>query len=413
MSELLALPQPGALGQDGAEDAPPLVLLAAPDAVERLLALAHAQLGMEVALISEFTEDRQVVRIVSGDAEAFDIQIGGSAQLFDTYCWSMVNGYLPPVIPDARADARARHLEVTWGASIGSYIGVPIRFSNGRIYGTLCCLSHSANPSLRERDADFMTILAGLIGHHLESDWLTRMRRLKTVERIRGVLEDGGIGVVFRPIFDLRSLSIAGYEAVTRFHSGGSPDRWLAEAAEIGLRQDLERAAIQVAMAHLLDLPERAFLWVNVSTSAIGSSTGRATIESVGADRIIVALSPTDPDDEPGLIEAVRGLRAQGVRLAIDHAGSGSASMANVFRLQPDVLRLHAGAPRGIDADPAQREVVSFVARVGSEVGAVIVAEGIETRHTLEVLQDLGVAYGQGYALAPPLSIEDLARERR
>jgi EAL domain-containing protein (putative c-di-GMP-specific phosphodiesterase class I) len=411
MSELLTLPQPGAVREDGAEDAPPLVLLPAPDTVERLLSLAHTQLGMEVALISEFTEDRQIIRIVSGDAEAFGLQIGASAQLFATYCWSMVNGHLPRVIPDARADVRARHLEVTWEASIGSYIGVPIRFSDGRIYGTLCCLSHSANQSLRERDADFMTILSGMIGHHLETDWIARTRRLKTVERIRGVLEEGGIGVVFRPIFDLRSLSIVGYEALTRFQSGGSPDRWFAEAAEIGLRQDLERAAIQVAMAHLLDLPERAFLWVNLSHSAIGSPTARAMIESVRADRIIVAVCPTDPDDEPGLMEAVRDLRAQGLRLAIDHAGSGSAALANVFRLQPDVLRLHAGAPRATDADPAQREVVSFVARVGSEVGAVIVAEGIETRHTLEVLRDLGVAYGQGYALAPPLSLEDLARE--
>ena len=411
MSEFLTLPQPGAVGDDAAEDAPPLVLLPAPDAVERLLALAHAQLGMEVALISEFAEDQQLVRIVAGDAAAFGLQVGGSAQLLDTYCWSMVNGYLPRVIPDARADVRARHLEVTWGASIGSYIGVPIRFSDGRIYGSLCCLSHSANPSLRERDDDFMTILAGMIGHHLETDWVARTRRLKTVERIRGVLEEGGIGVVFRPILDLRSLFIVGYEALTRFHSGGSPDRWFAEAAEIGLRQDLERAAIQVVMAHVADLPERAFLWVNLSCSAIGSPAARAMIEADRADRIIVALSPAEPDVEPGLIEAVRGLRAQGLRLAVDHTGSGSAALANVFRLQPDVLRLHAEAPRGIDADPAQRGMVSFVARVGSEVGAVIVAEGIETRHTLEVLQDLGVAYGQGYALAPPLSLEDLARE--
>jgi EAL domain-containing protein (putative c-di-GMP-specific phosphodiesterase class I) len=413
MSELLILPQQGAVGENGAKSAPPLVLLPAPDTVERLLALAHTQLGMEVALISEFTKDRQIVRVVSGDADAFGLQIGGSAQLFDTYCWSMVNGHLPRVIPDARADVRARHLEVTWEASIGSYIGVPVRFSDGRIYGTLCCLSHSANPSLRERDADFMTILSGLIGHHLEADWVARTRRLKAVERIRGVLEDGGIGVVFRPIFDLRSLSIVGYEALTRFHSGGSPDRWFAEAAEIGLRQDLERAAIQVTMAHLLDLPQRAFLWVNVSANLIGSPTARAMVESVGADRIIVALSQTDPNDEPGLMETVLGFRAQGIRLAIDYAGSGSASLANVFRLQPDVLRLHAGAPRGIDADPAQRELVSFVARVGSEIGAVIVAEGIETRHTLEVLRGLGVAYGQGYALAPPLSLEDLAGERQ
>jgi EAL domain-containing protein (putative c-di-GMP-specific phosphodiesterase class I) len=56
--------------------------------------------------------------------------------------------------------------------------------------------------------------------------------------------------------------------------------------------------------------------------------------------------------------------------------------------------------------------VVSFLVRLGSEVGAVILAQGIETRETLNLLRDLGVAYGQGHALAPPLSFDDLVRER-
>jgi EAL domain-containing protein (putative c-di-GMP-specific phosphodiesterase class I) len=413
MSEFLALSQPGAVGEDGAANAPPLVLLPAPGAVERLLALAHTQLGMEVALVSEFTQDRQVVRIMAGDSQAFGLQIGGSAPLFDTYCWNVVRGYLPRVIPDARADVRARDLEVTWEGDIGSYIGVPIRFSDGRIHGSLCCLSHSANPSLRERDADFMIMLAGLIAQELETECAARTRRLETIERIRGVLERGGLGVVFRPIFDLGSLSIVGYEALTRFEDGGSPEEWFAEAADIGLGPDLERAAIQVAIAHLIDLPERAFLWVNLSSSAMGSSTVSDMIGAVGPNRIIVALRPTDPDDEPRLQEAVRDLRASGFRVAIDPMGSsGSASLGGICRLQPDVLRLNAAAVRAIDADPSQRDVISFLMQFGAEMGAVLVAEGIETRRTLDVLRDLGVAYGQGYALAPPLTLADLAHER-
>jgi EAL domain-containing protein (putative c-di-GMP-specific phosphodiesterase class I) len=412
MSELLALPQPGAVGKDGAENAPPLVLLPAPDAIERLLALAHTQLGMEVALVSEFTQDHQVVRIVAGDPQAFGLQIGGSAPLFDTYCRSVVSGYLPRVIPDARADGRARDLEVTWEAGIGSYIGVPIRFSDGRIYGSLCCLSHSANPSLRERDADFMTMLAGLIGQEFETEWDARARRLETVNRVRGILERGGLGVVFRPIFDLCSLSIVAYEALTRFEDGGSPERWFAEAADIGLGSDLERAATQAAMAHLIDLPERSFLWMNLSSSAMGASTVRDMVSAVTANRLIVALPPTDPDDEPRLKEALRDLRASGLRVAIDCVGTGAASLAGICRLQPDVLRLDATAVPSIESNPSLRDVISFLVRFGSEIGAVMVADGIETRRILGVLRDLGVAYGQGYALAPPLTLDDLAHER-
>jgi GAF domain-containing protein len=145
MSETLILPPPSAMGESDT-DGPPLFLLPARDSVERLLALARMHLGMEVAIVSEFTGDEQVLRHLEGDPEAFGLQIGAGAPLSDTYCWRVANGHLPPVIPDARADVRVRDLEVTWEADIGSYIGAPIRFSDGRLYGSVCCLSHSASP---------------------------------------------------------------------------------------------------------------------------------------------------------------------------------------------------------------------------------------------------------------------------
>ena len=411
MSEILILPPPSAVGESDT-DGPPLLLLPPRDSVERLLALARMHFGMEVAIVSEFIREEQVHRHLEGDPEAFGLQIGAGARLSDTYGWRVANGHLPPVIPDARADVRARNLEVTWQADIGSSIGAPIRFSDGRLYGSVCCLSHSANPSLRDRDAEFMTMLAALIGRELEAEWAAHRKRLETFGRIRQVLERGGLGVAFRPIFDLDSLAIVGYEALPRFEEGGSPKRWFADAEEIGLGADLERAAIQVSLAHLGDLPRSAFNWLSLSLRAIMSSTIRDLLAEAPGDRTIVGLAPVVQDGDPGLVEAAHDLRARGLRLAVDRVGGEPTALSDIYRLRPDVLRLDAGAVRGIDADPPQRDVVSFLVRLGSEFGAVIVAEGIETRETLTVLRDLGVPYGQGDALAPPLSLDDLAHER-
>jgi EAL domain-containing protein (putative c-di-GMP-specific phosphodiesterase class I) len=411
MSEILTLPPPSAI-RESDTDGSPFVLLPARDSMERLLALARTHLGMEVVIVSEFTGEEQVLRHLEGDPEAFGLQTGAGARLSDTYCWRVANGHLPPVIPDARADIRVRDLEVTWEADIGSYIGAPIRFSDGRVYGSVCCLSHSANPSLRDRDAEFMTVLAALIGLELEAAWFAHQKRLEMFGRIREVLERGGIGVAFRPIFDLDSLAIVGYEALPRFEEGGSPDRWFADADEIGLGADLERAAIQVSLAHLGDLSRGAYHWVRLSLRAMGSSTIRDMLTEAPGDRTIVGLPPNWPAGNPGLVEAADDLRARGLRVAFDLVGGETTALSDIYRFQPDVLRLDAGAVRGIDADPPQRDVVSFLVRLGSEVGAAIVAEGIETRETLSVLRDLGVAYGQGYALAPPLSLDDLAHGR-
>ncbi|HEV2768831.1 MAG TPA: diguanylate cyclase [Solirubrobacteraceae bacterium] len=140
------------------------------DRVSRVLAAARAQLGMEIAYFSEFADGEQVIRRVEGDAESFGLEPGAGIALEDTYCQRVVDGQLPSIIRDTQADPRVSSLDVTSDASLGAYVGVPVRLSDGRLYGTLCCASHSAAPALAERDVEFMHVLARLLGEQLESD---------------------------------------------------------------------------------------------------------------------------------------------------------------------------------------------------------------------------------------------------
>ncbi len=61
-------------------------------------------------------------------------------------------------------------------------MGVPIRFSDGSLYGTLCALSHSPDPSLRERDARFVAVLARLVADQIERE---RARLREAEARVR------------------------------------------------------------------------------------------------------------------------------------------------------------------------------------------------------------------------------------
>jgi signal transduction histidine kinase len=141
-----------------------------PETIERVLEAAREELGMEVAFLSEFVEQRMVFRKLVGEAESFGWKEGKSIALDDTYCRLLLEGHLPNVIPDAKADGRVKFLEVTGKADIGSYVGVPIRFSDGTLYGTLCILSHSPEPSLQERDARFIRVLARLVAEQIERE---------------------------------------------------------------------------------------------------------------------------------------------------------------------------------------------------------------------------------------------------
>jgi GAF domain-containing protein len=107
---------------------------------------------------------------------------GESIPLDNTFCRLLLAERLPNLIPDTKNDARVKDLEVTGAAGIGSYVGIPVRFSDGRLYGTLCTLSHSPNPSLRERDTQFMRVLARTVGEYLEREELQMQRRRLEIE---------------------------------------------------------------------------------------------------------------------------------------------------------------------------------------------------------------------------------------
>jgi hypothetical protein len=92
----------------------------APDTLKRALAAAKEELGMDVAFVSEFTEERMVFRELVGDGESFGWRVSDSLPLHNTYCRLLMAGHLPNLIPDARNDVRVKDLEVTGAAGIGS-----------------------------------------------------------------------------------------------------------------------------------------------------------------------------------------------------------------------------------------------------------------------------------------------------
>ena len=110
------------------------------------------------------------------------------------------------------------------------------------------------------------------------------------------------------------------------------------------------------------------------------------------------------------LRRAIDELRAKGIRLAIDDAGSGYSSLQHILHLNPDIIKLDMALTRSVDIDPARRALASALIFFGHETGCVIVAEGIETQAELDTLRVLGVPRGQGYFLGHPMALPDVQR---
>ena len=93
------------------------------------------------------------------------------------------------------------------------------------------------------------------------------------------------------------------------------------------------------------------------------------------------------------------------MRLAIDDAGAGYATFRHVLRLRPDIIKMDHSITQHINEDPGRLALAAALVIFAGEIGAVLVAEGIETAGELAALQRAGVTRAQGFALGRPQSL--------
>ena len=223
--------------------------------------------------------------------------------------------------------------------------------------------------------------------------------------RIKRALCTDALRAVFQPIADLGTGGIVGVEALARFHitPRQPPNEWFAEAADIGFGVELELAAINRALEELPKLAPTQFLALNASPATAASGALKSCLAGVPGERLVLELTEhTRFDDYTTLVPALDALRARGVRIAVDDAGAGYSGLQHVLQLCPDILKLDLELTHGIDTDPARHALATALVGFAETIGAVLIAEGIETAGELAVLRRLGVSWGQGFHLARP-----------
>ncbi len=225
-------------------------------------------------------------------------------------------------------------------------------------------------------------------------------------EEILGILRDGGPDMAFQPVVALADGATAGVESLARFTTTlplRPPDHWFGVARSCGLGLELELASLSNALSRLGSIPEDVFLSVNLSPTVLTTDSCEELLSGSPLDRIVVEITEHDAImDYTAVIDALARLRDSGARVAVDDAGAGYASLRHVMKLQPDFIKLDIDLTRGVHRDPVRRAVVTALVRFAEELGAGVVAEGIETTDELQALRRLGVSHGQGFLLMRP-----------
>lgn len=367
---------------------------------------------MDVAFVSEFANGRRYFRYVDGSGDELPIRVGGSDPLEEGYCQRVVDGRIPELMPDAAAIPEAAALPVTKALPVGAHMSVPIRLSDGRVYGTFCCFSHLPDHSLNDRDLQMMRAFAEMTGHALEADLTLRRDQEEKAERIRRVFEQDQLSVVFQPIFNVESGRAVAAEALARFSGAPhrAPDIWFAEAAEIGMDADLEMLSIRKALAQLPLLPEDMYMTFNVSPPTVVSGKLRGVLRGMPLERLGLEITEHALiSDYDSIKRVLQPLRKRGLRLAVDDAGAGYSSLRHILNLKPDLIKLDLGLIRSIDRDADRRALASALIAFSRQTGSRIVAEGVETAQELSALRKLGVEKAQGYLLGRPMPLPEAA----
>jgi EAL domain-containing protein (putative c-di-GMP-specific phosphodiesterase class I) len=374
--------------------------------LDRIVDLAHRHLGLDLVYVAELTVDHLLFRAVAGDTDSFRVTLDGGGPSDGTFSRLLVEGKIPAVIPNAPADVRVANLPTTKIVGIGAFIGVPLRFSDGTLYGTLCGIDHDPDPTLGERDVRFMTMLGELIADDL--DELFRQDQLRVA--LLNLIETEDIEIAYQPIVEIETGDCLGVEALARFpHAFGPPDHLFAQADGIGLGLELERLAIQQAWYALERLSPQQFLAINVSPESL-LELGRGAQEhsDLPLGQLVVEITEqTVVQCYENLRGVIDPLRAEGMRISVDDAGAGYASLHHIVELKPDFIKIDRSLVYGLADDHALRVAVSAFVRLAQDLGATVIAEGVEGLRDLATLSDLGVNAAQGYLLGKPSTRPD------
>lgn len=222
--------------------------------------------------------------------------------------------------------------------------------------------------------------------------------------QVRELISSGTVRVALQAVVELQSGAVVGYEALARMGSRTPTDRWFRAASRCGLAEALERVTLGAALEQVDRVEPGAFLAINLSPAALSDGVVMSLLRRAPLARLVVEVTEHEAvADYPEARAVLDELRSRGARVAVDDTGAGFASLQHVLLLQPDLIKLDISLTRDVCTDRRAFALVAALTAFADEVGAIVLAEGVETQEQVDVLTAIGVQMGQGWHLGLPV----------
>lgn len=219
----------------------------------------------------------------------------------------------------------------------------------------------------------------------------------------RATLDQSALKVAFQPIVDFATGDIFAFEALVRpeLEPVRSPPNLFRAAVEEGICGPLGRAIRSLAVEGCSHAP----LFLNIHPDEFGDRFLVRTDDPLfeHAPGVYLEVTESVPLSHYEMCHSVlKEIRHRGIFLAVDDLGAGFSNLKYIADLAPEIVKLDRDLISSLHEAPRLVKLVRAMVRLCEDLGAKVVAEGIETREEFLTLRDLGTHYAQGYFLARP-----------
>lgn len=233
-----------------------------------------------------------------------------------------------------------------------------------------------------------------------------------TAEMVREIIEKKDIIVEFQPIYSLNTKKYIGLEALSRGLYNGeivSPYFLFEYAKKDENVLTLDRICREKAMRAFSAESSAPSLFINFETSVLNgltSGTGEilrtAAENHISPQNIVIELNESRVKDSYNLMMFVDFYRSKGFLIALDNVSAGLDTLNRIMLINPDIIKIDRAIVSQIENNKYNQEVFRSIINTAKQIGAMTVAEGVETVDEVITCMILGVDYFQGFYFQKP-----------
>ena len=284
--------------------------------------------------------------------------------------------------------------------------------------GIALSIEHGESPDQLMRNADHALYRAKKAGRKtyclFDPAMEANMQEPFLVEQdLKDAISRGDFSLAYQPVCDARSLHVVGFEALLRWRhpllGPIQPDLFIPLAEKSGLIVPLGRWVLETACAEAAKWARPAHLNVNLSPLQFRQSDLPQQVADVlsrtGLPASRLGLEVTEGlllDESQLVMQTMRALQEQGIRIMLDDFGTAYANMNYLRRFPFNGLKIDKSFIRGLYNDEITLAIVQAILSLAERLNLAVVAEGVETERELNVLRKLNCRFIQGYLTGRP-----------